>query len=631
MKTQVKKRGLSLKVFIITIFGVLFLLQCVSTWIVFHLFSYQKNLAIALNISGRQRMLSQKMAKEAFIYAKNPTPQNLQTLLSTAKLFDTSLKALRYGNKKLGLVKLTDPNALIKWEVCARAWKKFYAHILALKNSKPGSPDFEKNLNYIKDNNLKLLKLAHQFVLALQNLSIRKVKETQRYLVIFLVVNFFAVLVGLITIFVMVIMPIERIIQTFGEISKGNLMVKIKERGVKEVKILAGVAKSMINFLGKSIEVIKYQSKMQEDAEQIMVNNVTQVIEGTQEIKTITENTVEVVNKSSSEFLETINDMSKNISYTAASTSEIRRKVENTDAIVKELGKQTSQISRIVEIVQNIADQTNLLALNATIEASRAGEAGRGFAVVANEIKELSNKTINATKEISKTINSIQQNINKVVSSTEEITQTIIELNEHINTIAAGVEEQSIVVKDLTNQLSTTTQKLEDTSSNFVDVAERLETSVDAIEEIIEEMKGITTLFSITEHKTSLEELKNLSPVLVLQEVFLSHLMWRCKFVKAVFAGEVPDIEESATSCLLGQVITYPEVLKHSKLVEIIKSLAKPHSEIHHKLNDYKNLIARGADLQERMKWFKDELIPPLTEIINTLNQALDTAKSITK
>ena len=67
---------------------------------------------------------------------------------------------------------------------------------------------------------------------------------------------------------------------------------------------------------------------------------------------------------------------------------------------IDQLGRDTLEISKVTEAINDISEQTNLLALNATIEAARAGEAGKGFAVVANEIKELAKQTSAATNEI---------------------------------------------------------------------------------------------------------------------------------------------------------------------------------------------------------------------------------------
>jgi methyl-accepting chemotaxis protein len=102
------------------------------------------------------------------------------------------------------------------------------------------------------------------------------------------------------------------------------------------------------------------------------------------------------------------------VGKTLSSMQSIRESVANTADTVHGLGQQSERIDVIIKMINSIAVQIRLLGLNAAVEAANAGEQGAGFLVVAGEIRNLGERTAQATREITELVNGVQRQISAV-------------------------------------------------------------------------------------------------------------------------------------------------------------------------------------------------------------------------
>jgi methyl-accepting chemotaxis protein len=71
---------------------------------------------------------------------------------------------------------------------------------------------------------------------------------------------------------------------------------------------------------------------------------------------------------------------------------------------LERVGAERGRLGEIAERIASFAFQTHLIAINAGVEAARAGEAGRGIAIVAQELRALSQRSAEATDELSSSL-----------------------------------------------------------------------------------------------------------------------------------------------------------------------------------------------------------------------------------
>ncbi|HQU15111.1 MAG: hypothetical protein B7Z66_05215 [Chromatiales bacterium 21-64-14] len=119
---------------------------------------------------------------------------------------------------------------------------------------------------------------------------------------------------------------------------------------------------------------------------------------------------------------------------------------------MEQLAGFTQQIDKLTAIVKDIAHQTNLLALNAAIEAARAGEAGRGFAVVAGEVKQLADKTAQATTEIESVTATMNELSRTATASVQTGLQRLSTSGESLETVVVALSDIHAVVNDVTER-----------------------------------------------------------------------------------------------------------------------------------------------------------------------------------
>jgi methyl-accepting chemotaxis protein len=215
------------------------------------------------------------------------------------------------------------------------------------------------------------------------------------------------------------------------------------------------------------------------------------------------------------EIAATIEESTAAVSKTAEISKEARSLSESGTAIseegsiiahtatesINEINVSSKRIVDIISVINEIAFQTNLLALNAAVEAARAGDQGRGFAVVAGEVRNLAQRSGNASKEI-------EELIKDSVVKVEKGTALVIKTGDSLKNISLSNRETANLISEIAvageeqlsgmDQINKAVTDLDRMTQQNAALVEEVSTLSEEVLTRAKEMKEAVNLFKIT-------------------------------------------------------------------------------------------------------------------------------------
>lgn len=296
-------------------------------------------------------------------------------------------------------------------------------------------------------------------------------KQSEASVILFAVMTLISLLVCLFSIQFMnrlVAKPLVKISEIASEIASGDLSIQLNNDSRKdEVGILNRAFYNMVTRLrqqlndindginvlsSSSTEIMAAVSQLASSSAETAtaVGETTTTVEEVKQTAMVSNNKARMVSDNAIKMAAISEEGNKAIANSIEGTNRIKSQMNAIAGMVVRLSEQSQTIGEITSTVNELAEQSNLLAVNAAIEAAKAGEQGRGFTVVAQEIKQLANRSKEATSEVKSILRDIQKSISSAVMATEEGTKAVEEglkltfiSGETIKTLSDSVAEAS--------------------------------------------------------------------------------------------------------------------------------------------------------------------------------------------
>lgn len=282
-----------------------------------------------------------------------------------------------------------------------------------------------------------------------------------------------------------------------------DLSVVADDSRKDEVGVMASAFNQLLSSVGSALARVSAASHAVSSAS-------AQIAAGNEDLSSRTEQqaaSLEQTAASMAELSETVRQTAENTrqaSRLAGNATELSDastvSLSNMLRTMTEIRSSSKKITEIVTLIEGIAFQTNILALNAAVEAARAGEHGKGFAVVAGEVRNLSQRSTQAAREIKQLIDTSYNLVQSGAAQAESVEQNMAglntafrQVNDLVSEIAAAAEEQNNGI----TQVHLAISQMDDVTQQNAALVEESSAASTSLQDQAQTLSGLVSQFML--------------------------------------------------------------------------------------------------------------------------------------